>query len=50
MAQAIYKQKQNNRLILRKNWRLWLKLAGIWKGKKAIDPLRWQKKIRLDRN
>lgn len=26
----------------------WRKLAGVWKGHKGPDPLKWQKKIRQE--
>jgi len=38
----------NPSLYLRKDWRIWQKLAGIWRSKRLIDPVRWQRKIRRE--
>ncbi len=42
--------KQNKqRLVLKRNWDVWEKAAGIWKNKKFPNLLKWQKQIRKDR-
>jgi hypothetical protein len=48
MITKLYKQNKQ-RLVLKRNWDVWEKVAGIWKNKKSPDPLRWQKQIRKDR-
>jgi hypothetical protein len=44
MTTKLYKQ----RLVLKRNWDVWEKAAGIWKNKKSTDPLKWQKQIRKE--
>jgi hypothetical protein len=34
------------RFVHKKNWEALKALAGIWKGKKLIDPVKWQRKVR----
>ncbi|MGC8981341.1 MAG: hypothetical protein ACP5JU_00050 [Minisyncoccia bacterium] len=41
--------KKEKRLVLKKNWKIWEKAAGLWKNKKIINPLKWQRRIRKDR-
>jgi len=41
--------QKDKRLVNHKNWIVWKRLAGIWKNKKIVDPLKWQRKIREDR-
>ena len=48
MTIELYKQNKQ-RLVLKRNWDVWERAAGIWKNKKSPDPLRWQKQIRKDR-
>jgi len=48
MITKLYKQNKQ-RLVLKRNWNVWERAAGIWKNKKSLNPLRWQKQIRKDR-
>jgi|FaiFalDrversion2_1042247.scaffolds.fasta_scaffold65079_1 hypothetical protein len=48
MTTKLYKQNKQ-RLVLKRNWDVWEKAAGIWKNKKVLNPLKWQKQIRKDR-
>jgi hypothetical protein len=39
MTTKLYKQNKQ-RLVLKGNWNVWEKAAGIWKNKKSLDPLK----------
>jgi hypothetical protein len=47
MTTKLYKQNKQ-RLVLKRNWNVWEKAAGIWKNKKSPDHLKWQKQIRKE--
>ena len=49
MVKVVEREQKQIRLVLKKNWQVWKKLAGIWKRKKIPDPLKWQRKIREER-
>ncbi len=42
-------QQKPTRLTLRKNWRVWQKLAGVWRAKHLTDPVKWQRRVRAER-
>ncbi|OGF58897.1 hypothetical protein A3I28_00925 [Candidatus Giovannonibacteria bacterium RIFCSPLOWO2_02_FULL_43_37] len=46
--QPLIIQKKNGNLVVKRNLQAFRALRGILKGKKAIDPIKWQRKIRAE--
>lgn len=40
--------RQGAKMEIRRNVKAWRALSGIWKRKKLIDPVRWQRRIRRE--
>lgn len=43
-----YPARQGTKMEIRRDVKAWCALSGIWKRKKLIDPVRWQRRIRRE--
>ena len=45
---AYRSDKRGAKKEMRRDEKAWRALIGIWKGKKLIDPIKWQRRIRSE--